>query len=54
MCMSDFNFILNEDEALGGKKGSSSGSNYLNELMFEFGAIDLGYTGSKYTWAKGK
>nr|POE84009.1 hypothetical protein CFP56_54799 [Quercus suber] len=54
MCMGDFNFILNKDEALGGKKGSSSGSNYLNELMFEFGAIDLGYTGSKYTWAKDK
>ena len=54
MCMGDFDFILNEEEALEGKIGSSSGSNYLNELMFEFEAINLEYTGSKYTWAKGK
>nr|POF25061.1 hypothetical protein CFP56_60412 [Quercus suber] len=53
-------FLRNESqkfkvgETTRGKKGSSSGSNYLNELMFEFEAIDLGYTGSKYTWAKGK
>ncbi|XP_075636801.1 uncharacterized protein LOC142609043 [Castanea sativa] len=50
--MDDFNFILNEDEALRGKKGSLSDSDYLNELMFELEAIDLGYTGSKYTWEK--
>ena len=53
MCFGDFNFVLNEDEALGGKKGSSS-TNYLKELMFKVGAIDLGYSGGKYTWAKGK
>lgn len=38
---------------LGGKKGSTS-TNYLKELMFEVGAIDLGYSEGKYTWAKGK
>ena len=53
MCIGDFNFVLNKDEILGGRKGCSSTNNYLNELMFEFGAIDLGYAGSKYTWAKG-
>ena len=38
---------------LGGKKGSTS-TNYLKDLMFEVGAIDLGYFEGKYTWAKGK
>ena len=52
MCIGDFNFVLNKDEILGGRKGCSSTNNYLNELMFKFGAINLGYAGSKYTWAK--
>ncbi|XP_030945669.1 uncharacterized protein LOC115970144 [Quercus lobata] len=51
MCFGDFNFVLNENEILGGKKGSSS-TNFLKDLMFEVGAIDLGYSGVKYTWAK--
>nr|XP_023872064.1 uncharacterized protein LOC111984679 [Quercus suber]POE86237.1 hypothetical protein CFP56_07045 [Quercus suber] len=54
VCMGDFNFIVNEEEKKGGRKGSSSSPNYLKELMFEFGAIDLGYSGSKFTWAKGR
>ncbi|XP_075652129.1 uncharacterized protein LOC142622523 [Castanea sativa] len=53
MCFGDFNFVLNESEATRGKKGSSS-TNFLKDLMFEVGAIDLGYSGGKYTWAKGK
>ena len=53
-CLGDFNYVLNEDESYGGKKGSSSSTNYLKELMFEFGAVDLGYSGNKFTWAKGK
>ena len=53
MCFGDFNFVLNENEILGGKKGSSS-TNFLKDLMFEVGAIDLGYSGVKYTWAKGR
>lgn len=36
------------------KKGSSPAPNYLKELTFDFGAIDLGFLGNKYTWAKGK
>lgn len=39
---------------MGSKRESSSASNYLKELMFEFRAIDLGFTDSKFTWAKGK
>ncbi|XP_023926387.2 uncharacterized protein LOC112037802 [Quercus suber] len=52
VCLGDFNFTTNEDEKLGGKKGSSSHANYLQELMFEFDAIDLGFSGNKFTWAK--
>ena len=53
MCFGDFNVVLNESEALGGKKGSSS-SNYLKDLMFEVDVVDLGFFGGKYTQAKGK
>lgn len=51
--MRDFNFILNEDEQFGGNGGSSSATNFLRELMFEFNAVDLGYSGNKFTWAIG-
>ena len=54
VCIGDFNCILNEDEQVGGCKGSSSAINYLKELMFEYNAVDLGYSGDKFTWAKGK
>lgn len=54
VCLGDFNFFINEDEKTGGKRGSSSATNYLKELMFDFGVIDLGYSGNKYTWAKGR
>ena len=47
VCIGDFNFVLNEEEIVGGKKGYSLTNNYLSELMFEFGAIDLGYTGRR-------
>ena len=53
MCMGDFNYVISEDEVLGGRKGCSSATNYLKELIFEFGAIDLGFSRSKFTWAKG-
>ena len=54
VCFGDFNCILNEDEQIGGSKGSSSTTNYLKELMFELNSVDLGYSGNKFTWAKGK
>ena len=50
----DFNFIVNEEEQLGGNKGGSSAINYLKELLFELNAVDLGYSGNKFTWARGK
>jgi len=54
VCMGDFNFILNEEEQVGGNRGSSSATNFLRELMFEFNAVDLGYSGNKFTWARGR
>lgn len=48
MCFGYFNVVLNESEALGGKKGSSS-NNYLKDLMFEVDVVDLSFFGGKYT-----
>ena len=52
--MGDFNYIVNEEEKLGGNRGGSSATNYLKELLFELNTMDLGYSGNKYTWARGK
>ena len=54
VCMGDFNYTINDDKRKGGKKGSTSKTNHLKDLMFEFGAINLWYSRSKFTWAKGK
>lgn len=54
MCIGDFNYVINEEEVSGGRKGCSSATNYLKQLMFEFRAIDLGFSGNKFTWAKGR
>ena len=53
-CIGDFNFIINDDEQSGGRKGGTSAVNYLKELLFEFNAVDLGFSGNKFTWAKGR
>ena len=50
----DFNFIINDDEQIGGNKRGSSATNYLKELLFKFNVVDLGYSGNKFTWARGK
>ena len=34
--------------------GNSATTNYLKELIFEFGAIDLGCFGNAFTWARGR
>ncbi|XP_065620945.1 uncharacterized protein LOC136063877 [Quercus suber] len=54
VCLGDFNYIVNAKEKYGGVKGGTSTSNYLKEIMFDLGAIDLGYSGNKFTWAKGR
>jgi hypothetical protein len=30
--------------------GNSSAPNYLKDMLFDMGAVDLGFTGSKFTW----
>ena len=52
--MGDFNYTISDDKRKGGKRGSTSETNHLKDLTFKFGAIDLGYLGSKFTSAKGK
>ena len=49
VCFRDFNYIICENEKFGGARGSSSAINHLKELMFDYGAIDLGFSGSKFT-----
>ena len=54
VCIGDFNFTISKNEVSNGSKGGGlSTTNYLKELMFEFGAIDLGFSGNAYTWARG-
>ena len=55
VCIGDFNFTTNDKETLRGKRcGGSSATNYLKELIFKFGAIDLGFSGNSFTWARGR
>lgn len=54
VCLGDFNYIVNAQEKYGGVKGGTSAPNYLKEMMLDLGAIDLGYSGNKFTWAKGR
>jgi hypothetical protein len=50
LCFSDFNSIFEANEKEGGRNGTSSAHNYLNNLMFDLGAVDLGLSGTKFTW----
>lgn len=50
MCFGDFNLTLCDEEKVGSKRGSGSTPNLLQEIMFEFEAVDLGFTGSNFTW----
>lgn len=50
----DFNYTISNDEKMGGSLGNSSTVNHLRDLMFGFSAIDSGFSGNKFTWAKGK
>ena len=54
VCLGDFNNIVNAEEKYKGVKDGTSAPNYLKEMMFDLGAIDLGYPGNKFTWAKGR
>ncbi|XP_030961975.1 uncharacterized protein LOC115983444 [Quercus lobata] len=55
VCIRDFNFTTSDNEVLSGfKGGGSSSTNYLKDLIYEFGAVDLGFSGNKYTWVRGQ
>lgn len=55
VCIGDFNFTTTNNKVLSGSKGGgSSSTNYLKDLIYEFGAVDLGYFGNIYTWARGQ
>lgn len=47
--MENFNFILNEDEKFEEKSGGPSANNFLQDLMFDSGVIDLGFSGNQFT-----
>lgn len=45
----DFNTILESNEKRGGCCGSSSSPNYLGNLNFDLGVVDLGFSRAKFT-----
>lgn len=49
LIMGDFNEILNIGEKFGGKTTGIRKS-YLNEFFQNVGALDLEYTGKRFTW----
>ena len=50
MCFGDFNVVVEDYEKGGGKRGSSLAPNFLKELLFDLGTIDLRFASNKYTW----
>jgi hypothetical protein len=52
VCLGDFIIILEDSEKKGGNAGYFSMPNFLKDLLFDLGAVDLGYTGNKFTWCK--
>jgi exonuclease III len=50
VCIGDFNMIVEEEEKEGGKPGCASAPNFLKDLIFYLGVVDLGFSGNKFTW----
>jgi len=48
----DFNIVPRDDEMAGGRKGSILTPNYLRDILFELGAMDLGFIGNGFTWSR--
>ena len=53
-CFGDFNLTISGEEKLGGRRGNSSKQNFLQDMMFELGAIDLGYSRNQFTWSNNR
>ena len=47
----DFNVIVDDIEKDGGKSGDPSTPFFLKELLFDLGAVDLGFSGNRFTWS---
>ena len=43
--------ILNDEEKEGCKREYTSCPNFLKEIMFDFGAVDLRFSENKFTWS---
>jgi hypothetical protein len=50
VCFGDFNVMISEEETAGGKLRDSSRPNYLKDLLFDLGVVNLGFSGNKFTW----
>ena len=50
MCFGDFNVVVEDSEKEGGTRGNTSAPNFLKELLFNLGAVDLGHSRNKFTW----
>ncbi len=50
ICFGDFNVVLGDNEKEGGRIGNSSTPNYLKDILFELGVMDLGFSGNTFTW----
>lgn len=52
LCVGDFNELIRSDEKLGGNRRSHTQMQLFKEEVDAYGFMDLGYSGSKYTWSK--
>ena len=52
LCVGDFNELTRSDEKVGGNKRSHNQMQLFRDAIDECGFIDLGFTGSKFTWRK--
>ena len=52
ICFGDFNIVMDSEEKDGGRAECSMSPNFLKDILFELGAIDLGFSGSRFTWRK--
>ena len=51
LCFGDFNAVIDDSEKEGGRYGGSSMPSFLKNLIFDIGAVDLGFAGNKFTWS---
>ena len=49
MCFEDFNVVVEDSEKEGRTRGNTSAPNFLKELLFNLGAVDLGHSRNKFT-----